>query len=267
MLDPKRQGRITASAVGAILGLSPWSDRKKQLERMIKEHQGIDTSFSNVATEYGHSNEIHARRKLETILMETVHEDGFVHVDWLGATPDGFTDSGFNVELKCPYGLRNGGEFKSIFEQPHYYAQVQIQMFLTQRDKTHFFQWNTRDHMHEVVDFSQDYIDEIMPTLTDFYNEYLEKRDTPILVERDDLINVVESIKEYDAQIEILSDLRKELLEKLQEESGGTNLKIGDHEFKQVERKGSIDYAKYAKENDLDLESYRKKDSSYWRLY
>lgn len=265
MLNPNRKGRITASAVGAILGLSPFTTRAQQLDRMIKEWQGLSSFDGNVATEYGHMHEVHARRKLESILMETIPEDRFYCNDWLGATPDGFTSENDNVELKCPYGLRNGGAFKSIKHQQHYYAQIQIQMYLTQRKFTHFFQWSAHGYMHEIIAYDQKYIDEILPKLKAFYDEYLELRDKPM--QRDDLLNTVMQIKEYDAQIEILTDLKKELIQKLEQEADGHNIVIGDFEFKKIDRKGSIDYARYLKDHNItDIEDYRKDGSTYWKL-
>ena len=49
-----RKGRITASSVGAILGLSPHAKPDDVMRRMIREYQGLEPEFTgNTATEYG----------------------------------------------------------------------------------------------------------------------------------------------------------------------------------------------------------------------
>ena len=140
-----RKGRVTASMVGAILGLSPYMTRDDAMRAMVREAIGEEREFKgNVATEYGTHHEEGA---LVEYRMETQHEVevvGFVEFeDWAGVSPDGLIGDKGGVEVKCPYSLRNEDEpvFKLIEEQPHYYAQVQFSLWVTGRAWWHFFQW------------------------------------------------------------------------------------------------------------------------------
>ena len=60
-LSEERKGRITASAVGAILGLSKFATADDVLRRMVREHFSAEPEFNgNIATRWGHDNEQNA---------------------------------------------------------------------------------------------------------------------------------------------------------------------------------------------------------------
>jgi len=64
-----RRGRITGSAVGAILGLSPFMKPDDVLRRMVREKFDAPSEFiGNVATDWGTANEPNAigQYELET---------------------------------------------------------------------------------------------------------------------------------------------------------------------------------------------------------
>jgi len=49
-----RKGRITGSAVGAILGLNPWAGRNDVMRRMVREYHNQPSEFTgNSATQWG----------------------------------------------------------------------------------------------------------------------------------------------------------------------------------------------------------------------
>ena len=131
----QRVGMITGSRVGGILGLSPFNKPEDVMRSIVREHHGAPSEFEgNVATEYGNEHEDAAIFALEQELGIQIEETGFHKVsEWLGASPDGLVGDAV-VEIKCPYGKRNAtseSDFKSAREQPHYYAQMQIEMFCT----------------------------------------------------------------------------------------------------------------------------------------
>lgn len=174
-----RTGRVTGSAVGAILGLSPWQKQRDVLRRMVRDYHGESPEFiSNPATEYGTFHESGAIAELEMEHgIKTVDCGFFVHPehDWLGASPDGLIGDDALLEVKCPFGLRNGGEFKSIFEQLHYYAQIQIELYCTGRTLCYFWQWCPFGTKLETVEFNQQWIDENLPRLKAFHELYLSE--------------------------------------------------------------------------------------------
>ena len=46
MLDPDRKFFLTASSVGAALGLSPWQKPKDVLRRMVRDYYGAEPEFT-----------------------------------------------------------------------------------------------------------------------------------------------------------------------------------------------------------------------------
>ena len=271
----QRKGKITGSSIGAILDFSPFTKPKDVMRRMVRDYLGCESEFQgNCATFYGTANESVAILDftLETGLQVT--ETGFhVHpgYDWLGASPDGFVGDDAVIEIKCPYGKRDSDEFLSINDQPHYFAQIQYEMFCTGRKKCYFFQWSAVSTKLEIVEFQQDFIDKTLPKLREFHDKFLlelenpEKHITP-LVQTLDACNA--SLR-YEHALDIYNTAKEEL-EKAKEEliklADGKKSVIGDLLVYPIERKGTISYAKAIKEllPDADLEKYRGKPSTSW---
>jgi len=169
-----RKGRVTGSQIGAILGVNPWSSTKDAMRSIL----GQSTFTGNVATEYGSRNEENAVFDFELETGITIKECGFIvhpEYNWLGASPDGLIGADAIAEIKCPFGLREkpDPEFKSLAHMPHYYAQVQYEMFCSERTTAYFIQWNRFKFDTEMVFFSQQYIDKTLPKLKEFHDEYL----------------------------------------------------------------------------------------------
>ena len=77
------------------------------------------------------------------------------------------------------------------------------------------------------------------------------------------------AINLYDVQIKIkkLKDKEEVLKNELVEASESTNSKYEGIEFKLVEKNGAIRYSQIPALKEMDLEPYRGKSYSYWRLY
>lgn len=279
MLDDRRKGRITASAVGAILNCSPFSNPKKELRRMVREHHNIKSDFTgNPATQWGHFAEPLAIADHE-LLYGKLEKGHFVihpHIDWLGATPDGFVDNDTLLEIKSPFkfkdGIPEGEQFKTLAEQPHYYAQVQIQLYCTGYEKCFFLQWCPKSCLYETVYFNQDYIDAIMPKLREFYELYLSELDNPEHLE--DEIEVIPdhlAAHDYRAALDNFNKAKADLDEckkQLIELANGKKSRIGGLLVYKTEKQGSISYAKAIKKYcpDADLEPFRGKSTEYWSV-
>lgn len=181
-LDSRRVGRITASSAGAILGMAPYQKPADVMRRMVREYHGAEPEFTgNPATEYGNFHEAGAIRELEMIHGIKAEPGRFyLHENpWIGATPDGIIDGDTVLEVKCPYRLRNGGEHIPLAEQPHYYAQVQIQMLCTGLDNAIFYQWAPHDDMLERVTLDGPWLYANVPKLKAFHNQYLRELNNP----------------------------------------------------------------------------------------
>lgn len=273
----KRKGRVTGSRVGAILGLNPWQTREDVMRAMVREYHGAPSEFEgNVATEYGKSHEEEA---ILDFTLETgldVEETGFhKYEDWAGASPDGLIGDDAILEVKCPYEKRNGGEFKPASEQPHYGAQMQWEMMCTGRSKAYFYQWSRHGHELEIIDRDDDFLREACGVASQFYAEYLSELDNPEHLEplrKEINTDAVKLLLDEHDQLKEAQDLAKErqreVLEELVALSGENNALLWGRKLTKVEKQGAISYAKAIKElcPDADMEPYRGRGSSYWKL-
>lgn len=287
----QRKLRITGSRIGAILGHSPWQKPADVMRAMVREYHGYPSEFiANPAVDHGNNNE---QRALLAFMRESglhVTECGFFEYgDRMGASPDGLTDDDGVLELKVPFGFRNDVEakFKSLAEQPHYAAQVQMELLATGRNHAYFAQYVAPkgdplsfDYVPEQmeierVELDENWIDNALPDINEFYQRLLLELDNPehlepLRVELNSpraavVISEVQALRERqkdDAAKE------KELLAELVDMAEGKNADVLGHKLTLVKRQGAIGYAKAVKEllPDADLEAYRGKPSESWRL-
>ena len=278
-LSPKRRGRVTASVVGAILGLSPFQTPEDALRRMVRDWHGAEPDFTgNVATQHGSFHEEGAIWDYEIETGRKVGKIGFCeYQDWLGATPDGAVSEARLIEVKCPFGLRNElqPQFKTAAQQPHYYAQMQIEMFCSGRVECDFWQWAPHGRALELVTIDQEWLDEVFPKLRAFYELFIAERDNPDhLQQKRKIIETREAAKllaEYDELSEAedrAAERKKEILAALIEAAGGKDAEVCGRKFTKVVKEGAVTYAKALKAlaPNADLEPFRGKPSEYWKL-
>jgi putative phage-type endonuclease len=267
-----RANRITGSSIGAILFLSPFATPADVMRRMVREYHGEPSEFTgNVATEYGTLNEPNAMADYQMQHNQVTECGFFVHPDfeWLGASPDGLIGDDGLLEIKCPYGLRHSAdEFKSIEEQQHYYAQIQYQLFCTGRKWCDFYQWSPYGDSLTRINFDPQFIEQTLPTLQEFFNEYLDQRKPENAWRYIDGGELVHRYKLAKATFEAAQAELEEAKEALVFATGEKGGKIGDLTVTLAKRQGSIAYAKAVKDllPDADLEAYRGKDSEYWTV-
>jgi putative phage-type endonuclease len=274
-----RKGRVTGSIVGAILGLAPYMTRDQAMRSMVRAYHGAEREFTgNVATEYGTAMEQEAIEAFEFKTGLTVQKAPFVPFeDWLGASPDGYIGNDDLIEAKCPFGLRKdeNPQFKSIWVQPHYYAQIQIQLYVTSRSGCFFWQWSANGDALEYVMLDQEWLDQNLPVLRQFYAEYLSELDNPEHLEplrkeinTQDARRLLDEYDQLSEAIDNATERRKEVMTTLQDMAGGNNALIWGRKLTKVEKVGPVKYADVVKKHlpELDLEPYRGKPSTIWRL-
>lgn len=272
-----RKSRVTGSMVGAILGLDPNCTRDEAMRRMVRAHQGLPSEFvGNIATQWGVMHEQEAKEEFEyEHKVEVLPASFAVHPElpWLGASPDGYVSDEWVVEIKCPFGLRDKLPpipFKTVEEQPHYHAQMQIQMFVTGLSKCYFWQWTKLGSQLDMVDFDQSWIDENLPKLEAFYQEFLAICDVPMGEDTNlDTPALRQKLAEYDdlaKEIKAAEDRRKAILGELVAASGGNEAVICGRKLTLVKKSGSVSYAAAVKElaPNANLDKWRGEPSSYW---
>lgn len=272
-----RKGRVTGSKVGAILGISPWQSAEDVLRAMVREHHGAEREFTgNAATQWGTANEpgaaidyeLETGRQVKAAFFET-------RGDIFGASPDGYIGDDGLIEIKCPYAMRDidsADAFKSLEEQPYYYAQIQFQLYCTRRLWCDFYQWSPKAQSLERVDYDCSWIDENIPKLKAFHDRYLSELENPKhLKPKRRFLEGNELLAEYlqaKKEKEDADQRMKQALLALVELAGGENAIIGKHKLTKVTRAGSVSYSKVVKEHlpEIDLEQYRGKPSVHWTL-
>ena len=274
----KRKGRVTGSVAGAVLGLAPYMTRGQVLRSMVRVYHGAPSEFTgNIATEWETNNEKTAIECYEFKTGNKVTPAPFVPFeDWSVASPDGYIGEDGLIEVKCPFGKRNASDgFKPIKEQPHYYAQMQIEMLAAGRKWCHFYQWSPHGDDLDRVEYSQDWHDKNLPVLRQFYAEYLSDLDNPIHLEplRRELNTqkvklLIDEMDQLKEAIDNATARRKEVLEDLVLHAGSQNALMWGRKLTLVEKDGSISYAKAIKDlvPDADLTKYKGKPSEYWTL-
>lgn len=274
-----RKSKVTGSMVGAILGVNPWATPDDAMRTMVRSHFGAESEFTgNIATEYGVMNEPNAIIDLEITRGYDVEEVGFIvhpELEWLGASPDGFIKSDSVVEIKCPFGKRHDVDpnFLPAIDQPHYYAQTQIEMYCSQREWCYFYQWSPYGDKLESYQLDQDWIDENIPKLKAFYDQFLieckdpEKYLAPLVksVKADKLASAYNIAKSH---LELAKKAMDNAKDDLIELADGKKCNISGLLVSPVNKKGSVSYAKAIKDllPGADLEPYRGKSTSYWLI-
>lgn len=251
------------------------------MRRMVRDTLNAEPEFTgNVATEYGSHHESGALIDFQMETGLSVKPAPFVmYEDWLGASPDGFTSDDGLVEIKCPYSLRNADApvFKPIDDQPHYHAQMQVQMYCTGKLHTHFFQWAPCGTSHAVVKYDPLWIADNLPVLRQFHAEYLDELKTcadehlvPKRVEIDtpEAHRMVAEMDQLNEALERAAERKKDLLDEMVALAGEKNALIAGRKLTMTKRKGSVSYAKVVKEKlpGLDLAPWTGKPTTYWQV-
>ncbi len=130
-----RGNMLTASDAATAIGVNPY---EKQ-EDLILKKCGHGTFNGNFATQHGNKYEDEARDIYCAKYNEVAHEIGLhphPKYTWLGGSPDGITESGKLIEIKCP--LKR--EIKP--EVPVYYMpQLQLLMEILDLEEAVFIQY------------------------------------------------------------------------------------------------------------------------------
>lgn len=276
----QRVGRVTASVVGAILGLSPYQTRADVLRAMVRASLGAEPEFTgNVATQHGSFHEEGARVEFEMETGLTVDKCGFFeHEDWLGASPDGLIGDDAIWECKSPYGIRNDLEpkFKTLDDLPHYKAQIMVQLLCTDRKECYFTQWTPNGMKTERVVRDGAWLNAHLPILRQFHAEYLDALKDPtehlaplrVSIDTPAAHKAMQEWDELKEQIELLEERKKDLLAELVALAGDRDAVIAGRKLTKVEKVGAVSYAKVVKEKlpDLDLTPWTGKATEYWKI-
>lgn len=180
-----RRGLITASDAAAVLGIKPYASYKGDPRADVLSKKLDNAPVRGMALVHGVKYESEACDLAMRVLGETCREFGLlVHekLPWLAASPDGITDRGFAVEIKCP----TKREILPGHVPHHYFPQVQVQMEVCDVPATYFVQYKPAYLTVDgkpfvdivVVERDREWFSRHEPALFDFWKEYTTKRTT-----------------------------------------------------------------------------------------
>jgi putative phage-type endonuclease len=277
----KRKGKVTASAIGAIMGVNPYQSRADVMRTMVRDHFGAEREFTgNAATQYGHDHEETAISDYEVDTGNTVTECGFIvhhEFDWLGASPDGFIGTDGLIEIKCPYHAKKP---YTLAEKEYYKLQVYLQLVVTERDYCDFYVWLPKEQHLETVYYedAKKWFDGGIDDIKAFYDEYQaiiadEKKAAPYLEDLEiDLSQDEEwiaNVEEYHAckarfeEAKLALDQAKSALIGMAERHNKKCTGVGVMAYKAT-RQGNVNYKSIPELKTVNLDDYRGKGSSYW---
>ena len=130
-----RENMITASDIASAIGESQY----ESIDAFIKKKVLRTKWAGNAATAHGTLLEPMVRDLYDEMTGRKSHEIGLVQhreYPWLGASPDGVTEDGILIEIKCPFSRKIEAKVPK-----HYSPQVQLQLEITDLEECDFIQY------------------------------------------------------------------------------------------------------------------------------
>lgn len=179
----RRRNRITASSVPAILGEDAWKDRVATMWSKLRKTDGSIDQHSSTAMRHGIVNEPYAIKLYEILTKKKVLEFGLMDSINPGekifaASPDGITQDGILIEVKCPYSRIP----KKGVVPKQYVGQLQYQLHIFGLETAHFVEyvpptkWEPGTLIITVVLKDPNWIVRARPVLQSFWDDLVSLR-------------------------------------------------------------------------------------------
>ena len=168
-----RKNLLTASDVPAAIGDSKY----KSINALLKQKCGLSKEFKgNYVTEHGVIFERKAIELYEQQYDDKCYDTGlYIHPDhaWLGCSPDGITEKGYLVEVKCPV-------YREINDDipVHYYGQIQTQLECLDVETCVFIQYHHKTEKLHVsfVPRDREWFSTNFPKMKEFWDNVIRTR-------------------------------------------------------------------------------------------
>ena len=243
-----RKGKLTASNVGAALGLCPWTSRQQAFNRAMGLERFLGAQFNaaighvplsqlsprplfaagNDATRWGTANEANG------ILAYTAHTGNVVdntglHVckntTWLAGSPDGLIGTEGLLEVKCPFWRKKDGSRLHKDIPSYYYMQMNLCLECTERKWCDFISWAPEGYVIYRVWRDKELHEALLPFYLKFFAamQRIAKGPPPLSSEEEEQIKelVAESQAKYiDKELWSRADLEDSPPECEDEQSG-----------------------------------------------
>src|SRR5210317_15204 len=171
---------LTASDAATAIGVNKY----EKPDDLLRKKCGVGPRFmGNEATRHGEKYEDEARILYEERHGEVVHEIGLCphpEHNWLGGSPDGVSESGKLVEIKCPMSRK----IEACVPE-HYMPQLQLCMEILDLEEADFIQYKPAEfnwpkpEEFVVVNVKRDreWFAKYLPVMEDFWQKVLYHRE------------------------------------------------------------------------------------------
>jgi putative phage-type endonuclease len=163
-----RQNLITASDFAQALGQGKFGNQTEIIKKKVRPNDESSASFSNPFFKWGNmfeqvANDIYSKMHYDV----KIYEFGLIQhnkLSYFGASPDGISDTGIMLEIKCPYKrkIESGGEVPK-----QYYYQIQGQLEVCGLKECDYFECQFQ----------------LYNTIEEFYNSYGDKNIKGVIIE------------------------------------------------------------------------------------
>lgn len=257
-----------ASDAAAMLDISPYKSKSQFMREKIMGISPEPSAYQAELFAQGHAAEKAAIALLEAELGQIIMPVVIIIDEGIAASIDGLTADGNTlIEHKLyrdsdaaqqRYDLALSGQL-----QDHDMAQVQQQLMVSGAEKAWFVVSDGTTENRAIAEVLPDaaWFARLQQGWKDFAQaiEAAQDRRTEMLAES--YRSLENDIKQLEAEKE---QLRKQLIETAQQ-TGGTLVCKG-LTVKQIESKGAVDYKAIPALQGIDLEQYRKANTSTWRI-
>lgn len=180
---------ITASDVASAIGENHYETPDAFIKKKV-----LKTKWAgNAATQHGTKLEPLVREMYDQKFGKKTHEIGVVqHRDhpWLGGSPDGVTEDGLLVEIKCPLTRKIEAKVPK-----HYWPQVQLLLEVTDLEECDFVQYKPEPEEFVVVRVSRDrsWFEKNLPVMRTVWTKVLKGRNDGLCEIVDDQISHIKN--------------------------------------------------------------------------
>jgi predicted phage-related endonuclease len=189
--------------------------------------------------------------------------------DWAMASLDGMSDCRqYILEIKCP-GEKDHALALQGKVPEYYYPQLQHALYVTGVDSIFYYSFDGTDGVTLIVKRDEKYIEKMVEEERKFYDCIINK--TPPesdYIQRDDYLWTQCALewKSVNQQLKQLEKQENDLRDQLIFLGGELSCKGAGVSLCQVQRKGFVDYTKIPELKGIDLDQYRKPETTSWRI-
>lgn len=261
-----RKNHLGASEVASVLGLNSYD----QIHHLLNEKLSTSEKATPLHTWRGKEQEQAIVQSALNWIRSTENSTMTGAPDVVvGAGPWSFlrasldwisTDRTTLIEVKCPEVLPSQ-------IPPMYYAQCQIQMFVTGASRTLFrSQTATGEYFQEWIFPSLEWLNTSLPKLQDFWHKYVVNKEPLISeleaeIQNQEFEDMLDELEEKNKALKVLEKRVEEIKARIRSELRADSTKIGKWLIRLERAKGAVDYSRIPQLSGVETEKYRKADT------